>query len=178
MADNTVFEMEIEGEVYPVEDKTARARVLVPTLNADEEITALKDSGDVSHGLADTVARQELEKLQSYSTAEQDTGKTWIDGKPIYRKTILTTAPTSAVGSGYASVGAPIDNCVGCFGFLKTSVGINVPVGLTIGNSGLNVYIYTHTTGTNADTIRLMNSNSSWDNNPTYITVEYTKTTD
>ena len=93
MADNTVFEMEIEGEVYPVEDRQARAGVLVPTLNADKEITALKDNENLSHGLADAVARQELEKLQAYSTTEQDTGKTWIDGKPIYRKCFRSNLP-------------------------------------------------------------------------------------
>ncbi len=53
MAEPTVFEMEIEGVVHPVEDRTAR---------------------------------QTVEKLTTYSTTEQDTGKTWIDGKKIYRR--------------------------------------------------------------------------------------------
>lgn len=53
MAEPTVFEMEIEGVVHPVEDRTAR---------------------------------QTVEKLATYSTTEQDTGKVWIDGKKIYRR--------------------------------------------------------------------------------------------
>ena len=53
MAEPTVFEMEIEGVVHPVEDRTAR---------------------------------QTVEKLATYSTTEQDTDKTWIDGKKIYRR--------------------------------------------------------------------------------------------
>lgn len=53
MAEPTVFEMEIEGVVHPIEDKTAR---------------------------------QEIQSLKVYATAEQDTGKTWIDGKKIYRR--------------------------------------------------------------------------------------------
>ena len=89
MAEPTVFEMEIEGVVHPIEDKTARAGVLVPTLNEGGEITALKDSENVSHGLADTEARAQIEKLKVYSTTEQDTGKVWIDGKKIYRKSFL-----------------------------------------------------------------------------------------
>ncbi len=53
MAEPTVFEMEIEGVVHPVEDRTAR---------------------------------QDVQALKVYATAEQDTGKTWIDGKKIYRR--------------------------------------------------------------------------------------------
>ena len=98
MAEPTVFEMEIEGVVHPIEDKTARAGMLVPTLNTEGEVTALKDSEDVSHDLADTVARQELEKLRVYTTAEQDTGKTWIDGKKIYRK--VFEVPNTLTGAG------------------------------------------------------------------------------
>lgn len=32
---------------------------------------------------------------QSYSTAEMDTGATWIDGKPIYKKTFAVSIPSS-----------------------------------------------------------------------------------
>lgn len=53
MAEPTVFEMEIEGVVHPIEDRTAR---------------------------------QTVEKLAANSTTEQDTGRTWIDGKKIYRR--------------------------------------------------------------------------------------------
>lgn len=99
MAEPTVFEMEIEGTVYPVEDKTARAGVLVPELNEEKEIIALKDSEDVSHGLADTKARAQIEKLTVYSTTEQDTGKVWIDGKKIYRKSFLVNRTGLQPGS-------------------------------------------------------------------------------
>lgn len=61
MAEPTVYEMEIEGVVHPVEDRTAR---------------------------------QTVEKLTTYSTTEQDTGKTWIDGKKIYRRVINETQTT------------------------------------------------------------------------------------
>lgn len=103
MAEPTVFEMEIEGVVHPVEDRTARAGVLVPTLNTGEEITALKDSENVSHGLADTVARQGLEKLQGYSTTEQDTGKTWFDGSKIYRRVVVINSPAEFAAGEFRS---------------------------------------------------------------------------
>lgn len=58
MAEPTVFEMEIEGVVHPIEDRTAR---------------------------------QTVEKLTTYSTTEQDTGKIWTNGKKIYRRVIQET---------------------------------------------------------------------------------------
>lgn len=101
MAEPTVFEMEIEGVVHPIEDKQARAGVLVPTLNTEEEITALKDSENVSHGLADAVARQELEKLRDYSTTEQDTGRVWIDGRKVYKRVVNYEETTVHGSSGF-----------------------------------------------------------------------------
>lgn len=73
MAEPTVFEMEIEGSVYPIEDKTAR---------------------------------QEIQSLKIYATAEQDTGKVWIDGKKIYRRVFqapntLTEAGTLLIPQDY-----------------------------------------------------------------------------
>lgn len=48
-------------------------------------IIKAKESGmptDVTEGVRDVVS-----EMESYSTAETDTGKTWVDGKRIYRKT-------------------------------------------------------------------------------------------
>lgn len=78
MAEPTVFEMEIEGVVHPVEDRTAR---------------------------------QTVEKLTTYSTTEQDTGKTWIDGKKIYRKVFkgeTTTYNETVAGRRLFNVGFSI----------------------------------------------------------------------
>lgn len=65
MAEPTVFEMEIEGVVHPIEDKAAR---------------------------------QDIQALKVYATAEQDTGKTWIDGKKIYRR--VFQAPNTLTEAG------------------------------------------------------------------------------
>lgn len=42
------------------------------------------------------VLNEKITKLTTYSTEEVKTGETWIDGKPIYKKTIQFT--TSAIG--------------------------------------------------------------------------------
>ena len=178
MANNTVFEMEIEGGVYPVEDKQARAGVLVPTLNAEGEITALKDSENVSHGLADAVARQELEKLQVYSTAEQNTGKTWIDGKPIYRKCFKFNLPavntTANVATGIA---ANIIDTVTCFDTV-----IKNPIG------GTSTYWWTPEYIADSNTVNvflaiggtaLVVQNDTWPaTSIVSVTLEYTKEAD
>lgn len=59
-------------------------------------IIKAKESGmptDVTEGVRDVVST-----MESYSTAETDTGKTWIDGKRIYRKvyTELNIATTTS----------------------------------------------------------------------------------
>lgn len=71
----TVKELEIVGTIYPIEDATAR-----------EGLETLQQ--DVEEGLS---------ALQEYSTTEQNTGKKWIDNKPIYRRCFSFNLP--AVGT-------------------------------------------------------------------------------
>lgn len=58
-------------------------------------IIKAKESGmptDVTEGVRDVVS-----EMESYSTAETDTGKTWIDGKRIYRKVFTNVSlPTNS----------------------------------------------------------------------------------
>lgn len=49
------------------------------------------------YDVEDTIARAKINNIGNYSTTEVDTGKTWIDGKTIYRKVINFGAfPTGA----------------------------------------------------------------------------------
>lgn len=43
----------------------------------------------------------DIENLQTYSTNEVNTGKHWIDGKPIYRKVYSTSFTTSSNSATY-----------------------------------------------------------------------------
>ena len=43
-----------------------------------------------------------IQTIMNYSTSEQDTGCKWIDGKPIYKKTIDCGALPNATGKGVA----------------------------------------------------------------------------
>lgn len=51
-----------------------------------------EDGTTVSVGLAGLVSENNLKSANTYSTEEVNTGKTWIDGKPIYRKSYAVAA--------------------------------------------------------------------------------------
>ena len=57
------------------------------------------------------------EKINDYSTTEVDTGKTWIDGKPIYRKVI-----TGTLGSkdNWNTIPLSSNNIISISGFVNT----------------------------------------------------------
>ena len=60
---------------------------------AEEEIKQVDINGRV-YDLQDETARKD----NVYSTTEIDTGKKWINGKPIYK---ITTEGTASFGNGY-----------------------------------------------------------------------------
>ncbi len=119
MAEPTVFEMEIEGVVHPVEDRTAR---------------------------------QTVEKLTTYSTTEQDTGKTWVDGKPIYRKVSRFENQTGQVGGDRdvfaMNLGITADNLIGYGGCVEavdsTSAGIKYALPMVSMSTNLDLQFASH----------------------------------
>lgn len=75
-------------------------------------IIKAKESGmptDVTEGVRDVVS-----EMEGYSTAETDTGKTWIDGKRIYRKvyTGLSLATTTAGSWTVTDIDASDIDCI------------------------------------------------------------------
>lgn len=113
---------------------------------------------------------EKIETLSTYSTDEIDTGETWIDGKPIYRKT-FTYTPTTTDQTGFSHNIANIDKIwITEDSFLDVN-GIFLPVNY---HRGVD-YLYTHASKTE---ILMKVSPNGWINYPMYITVKYTKTTD
>ncbi|HUV84171.1 MAG TPA: hypothetical protein VMV86_00595 [Methanosarcinales archaeon] len=106
-----------------------------------------------------------------YSTSETDTGKTWIDGKTIYRKVIDFGAPPNATTKSLAhgitgldkiipgSIGAIGDNGALQIPFPRSSVTDNECVDIYIDNTNIvmNTWSATYTAYL------------------TYVTLEYTK---
>lgn len=126
-----------------------------------------------STDLSDYVTETELETAISnihtsinFSTAEQDTGQKWIDGKPIYQKTfnLAFSAPFMTVDLTSLS----IDKFVKIEGGVCDSSGGFVPFGY---ESAVSAYTSSTTS---------MSINNSYYNSRTsgHATIWYTKTTD
>lgn len=116
-----------------------------------------------------------------YSTTEKIVG-TWIDGKPIYQKTIETTTPSDNVAK-YVSIGAPIDKVICIHGFCLQQGGYILPNSFwatSIANSavrGFKVMVNNNSTPANPNCLGI--SAPGMDdikNQPAWVTIQYTKT--
>lgn len=126
-------------------------------------------------------AINEVNNKFNYSTEEQVVGK-WIDGKPLYRKTITFTSTISA--NTTTSIAHNIKNAKNIFidfsaSFMEANIGAsnyisyNFPLIGYVGNITDKVYCDVNLTNIN------FYANGSWGNNWTkHITLKYTKTTD
>lgn len=106
----------------------------------------------------------------SYSTSETNTGKTWIDGKTIYRKVVDTGTLPNGTAKTVAHNITNLDRVVHIEGFFyRSSDGMTRPfcfiyaanttfAGVQVDNTNISVY-------------------ASWDNQATgsYVILEYTK---
>lgn len=116
------------------------------------------------------------EEPVQYSTTEQDTGKTWIDGKPIYRKVITkdvvvtSASQTSYVIADISSLN--IDSLVNLHGTVQDASGFMTKVPYVYGTAQqANVYIASN---------NLTTAILGWIVNNTYkfkFVLEYTKST-
>ncbi len=103
-----------------------------------------------------------------YSTTEKIVG-TWIDGKPLYEKTIVGTSPSS-IGD-YATDLTNIDFCMLKDCIIQGGFGYSLNIAyqdnyVDIKTDGTSIYFY-YPTGDNVFT-----------NKPFFATIQYTKTTD
>lgn len=114
-----------------------------------------------------------------YSTAEQTVG-TWVDGKPIYRKTFVVTSPSSGTSTEIDTSGLNIDTLVYIFGMFNSGSGtgsFEAPIPYVepydLQNSSINVF-YLH----DDSKIYVRKSSANMALASFHVTVEYTKTTD
>lgn len=112
---------------------------------------------------------------ENYSLGEQKIG-TWIDGKPLYRKTVQVTNTSFVAGNN--NIPHNIDNLKLCIKVeaVKNSSVIVPYINLTNDNK---INTATFVTGVNNTNIILRVANDSWGtSNIWYFTLFYTKTTD
>lgn len=112
----------------------------------------------------------------TYSTDEMKTGETWIDGKPIYRKTFVFTGITAtsaslSFSSSNASETIMVDNS---HSYVSTSSNYSLPVNMY--NSSTD-YIRTYVNSGDKKLFVEFGSVYTMSKN-IYVTLRYTKTTD
>lgn len=106
-----------------------------------------------------------------YSTSEVDTGKTWIDGKKIYRKVVefgtLPNTTTKAVAHGITNIGTFVHVSGFCIG--QSNEILPIPLAWPTATSIIGIY---------ATTINvIVNTAMDRTNYTGYVILEYTKTT-
>lgn len=111
-----------------------------------------------------------------YSTDEMKTGETWIDGKPIYRKTFVFTGITAtsaslSFSSSNASETIIVDNS---HSYVSTSANFSLPINMY--NSSTD-YIRTYVNSGDKKLFVEFGSVYTMSKN-IYVTLRYTKTTD
>lgn len=112
-----------------------------------------------------------MSRRMKYSTDEQIVG-TWIDGKPLYQKTVSTVSQDSV----WVEVAHNISNIKQvCFinGVVGDTTGL-FATGGCVGTSFERVFFQANTLSVKC----YVAGNSGLINKPVYITLQYTKTTD
>lgn len=112
------------------------------------------------------------EEAWQYSISETRTGKTWIDGKSIYRKVIecgaLPSSTEAIINTGITNA----DMLIHLWGTAKGSSCVPLPFISTESNS-IQLWL-----GSSMDVLHIRTNSATWASYIGYVVVEYTKTTD
>jgi microcystin-dependent protein len=122
-----------------------------------------------SNSTTDTYSCDYINDINTYSTSETDTGKRWIDGKKIYRKTF-----TGSYNSG-AELLSGVDTLVNHYGTAFVSGATRCVPYMEVFNG--NMFDAQFRVLNNKIVSEFMNNGSTTSSN-IWVTFEYTKTTD
>ena len=160
--------VEVNGVIYDVEPEQYSGQTPLSSAN----LKKMEENTEKAINEVDTELNNKITNLTTYSTEEVKTGETWIDGKPIYRKTYSFTIPTANQEKLIAHNIENVENIwLSNKSFLKTEDNC-IPVN-HYRDSGAYIWCLA-----NSHDIRIKTGASGWTNNTTYVTIEYTKTTD
>lgn len=118
---------------------------------------------------------------ESYSTTEQVVG-TWIDGKPLYQKTIVGTTPAGGTETTkFVPIGARVDTGFSVVSVVSDQDGhwfTSFNRNITDASQIFRVNVFSDIESANPNTLRVDCSVVQWVGKPFYATIRYTKTTD
>lgn len=157
-------ELKLQFTGLDVQDNSTDSETEVSAfgLNAD----SLDDIIDSANIPANPMATNGL----VYSTTEQIVGR-WIDGKPLYQKTFVTTSPSAPVAQIISKIADDYETCVNFWGIMHGSSVNRMVTGSTIGGNH-DEYIELWSNGNNIWAC----VDSTHYSKPLYVTVQYTKT--
>lgn len=116
-----------------------------------------------------------VNKAEEYSTSEVKTNKRWIDGKPVYRKVITGTNPSSQTQLNI-DLPTTVDTITNYY--YQTSSSANYRIDNNyVENGVVQVSVAVQATTTN-QRLYFGTLNSGYYTRPYILIVEYTKTTD
>lgn len=145
---------------------------VTPALSRMRTSDLINDSNFVDETQMETAIANEtttaVTNAMSYSTEEIATGGTWIDGRPVYRRTLTTTVSANTLAS--VSLGTEAALIINWYGTLVASGNSMRPINW-YHSSTLYNEVYTYQSGSN---IAILCREAG----TVYLTVEYTKTSD
>ena len=172
------------------EEPNLRFKGLNVTDNSTDEVTEVESVGLNQDSMDDVLnasvsGNQVASDGLVYSTEEQVVGK-WIDGKPIYQITIQDTMPTCVTNGTVVDKYIPISSSIGTLIaveqtviLLDESVAYIIPRYLNAVGVGVNaIRVHTNAHSSLPNQVIISNNYTSWNGCNTYITIQYTKTTD
>lgn len=165
----SIFQISVNGVyVYATGMRTGMNTATVPVKAGDTVNIWANGTGSWNVSIAPYINN-------TYSTNEQVVG-TWIDGKPIYRRVVMLTAPTTKNTQGTPVNISDVDTVINLSNTIKSNSGAVIEVLSTAYN---NIYVmYSGDTGSLAAWTGILSDSSTWAGAQVIATIEYTKTTD
>lgn len=130
----------------------------------------IKATSGLSEYAQDNIVAQ-LNEERSYSTSEVNTGKKWIDGKPIYSKVVNVNALPNNAQTGYQHDIDDVDEFITIRGIAKSST-LSLPIPFVDRSGSTNIQLYASASGFTVSTNYDASSYAG------KFIFEYTKTTD
>lgn len=134
--------------------------------------------GDVANLVSASNVVDAINNTNTYSTTNEIIVGTWIDNKPIYRKTFfISSLPTNDFTKITHNI-ANLDEITHIEGIMRnasnhTGTGINLAGTPAVNGTGNNLIVRADRTEI---TVSTSGTNTNWSSNGAYITLEYTKT--
>ena len=128
----------------------------------------LADGTNLSDGVIQ--ARNLVPAIGDYSTSEQDTGFTWVDGKHIYKKTINFGALPNQTAKKVSTGVSNIEKVINITGYAMSSTQVQPLPFASSGNWAIEVNY-----DRNANTINVVTAADRTSSTECYITLYYTK---